>query len=609
MSYFAAGYMESIQKIKDFENSFTEVVPIEIKENGSKFKGNSSFLLNYGPEKVIRDVSIQDKQTGSWLSLIGTPLIRVLSEDEALLFIDRFFENPKKTIIDEIDGSFAVLAYNARRNIFYAAVDYNNTIPIYYAVTPKGILYSSHELQLARVLQSEIDPLGFSQTIHLKLTWGAQTRFKNIYKLDPCQLITFSSKTKKYSEQYWCPSEETQWPNNFDDTLDKWLTIMKESVQSYYDCSNNKTIICDFTAGEDSRLLLALCYNLGIPFQAKVNGGDNDIDVIVAREAARKTGFDLIVQEKPLITDEQLLGNATFISLINDAYQDYFKSSIDYATDRLSLMNNYKNVNLCGAPGGEAFRGSYYLRGKAFFPSMKGHFDHHFFVNLKYLLDFYPGLLTFSDEDFKESIFKRVEEALEKVKQFPVGIKIDHLLRMFQTCNSGLIYKNPRYLPFATKRMTHSIYNLSPSYKKGGRLTKACTEKLYPKLAFIKNQKGVPTIRKTLLRTPLFIPEFISVSKGIFSGAVSRLYRLKDSNKPIYQWSENAPAVMTLLNTPPYSKWFSSADNMITGQLYNNKVVESLFSDAKAGSSKFVPILGRIISQELAGRWVYQKKA
>ena len=43
------------------------------------------------------------------------------------------------------------------------------------------------------------------------------------------------------------------------------------------------------------------------------------------------------------------------------------------------------------------------------------------------------------------------------VDGFPVGIKIDHLLRLFQTCNSGLIYKNPRYLPFATKQITISI--------------------------------------------------------------------------------------------------------------------------------------------------------
>ena len=75
----------------------------------------------------------------------------------------------------------------------------------------------------------------------------------------------------------------------------------------------------------------------------------------------------------------------------------------------------------------------------------------------------------------------------------------------------GLKYKNPLYLPFATNQMTRSIYCLSPRYKRGGKLTKACTEILFPELAFIKTQNGVPTIRKTMLRLPLFMPEYISV--------------------------------------------------------------------------------------------------
>ena len=593
---------------KDFEKSFIDVAPVEIRNDVLRIEEATSFLLNYGTNKVIPDVVLRNEKTGSWIALLGTPLVNLTTEEEKRGFLNRFFGDPKSTLQDEIQGCFALLSYNAAKDTFSVATDYNNTIPIYYAITPNGVLISSHELQLARLLQAEIDPLGFSMAIHLKVTWGSYTRFKNIYKLLPCQIIAFRDNSIIHSEHYWRPSTETQWPANFDDVVEKWLTLLKESVQAYFACSKEKTVICDFTAGEDARLILSQCHALGIPFYAMVDGLDGDIDVRVAREAAQRTGFNLVVRRRHLITEEQLIDNAIYVSLLNDGYQDYFQSCTDYATNLAHPAENYRYVKYCGAPGGEAFRGSYYLRGKALFPSRRDKLDYRFFTKMKWLLDFYPGLLCFSDEECRKTIFGLVEESLKDVDGFPVGIKIDHLLRLFQTCNGGLIYKNPRYLPFASNRMTRSVYSIPPRFKRGGRLTKACTEILHPELAFVKTQKGVPTIRKTLPRTLLFMPEHVSVVRGIMSGTVSRLLKWTDSNKPSYRWSENAPAIKTLLTKSPYANWFSSSRSMITGSLYNNKVVDSLLADAKAGSTRYVPILGRIINQELASRWVYRDR-
>ena len=114
-------------------------------------------------------------------------------------------------------------------------------------------------------------------------------------------------------------------------------------------------------------------------------------------------------------------------------------------------------MKYCGVPGGEAFRGSYYLRGKAFFPAKKSRLDHKFFTRMKYLLDYHPGLLKYPEKDFLDEVYEMVEDNLEDVKEFPVGTQIDYLLRVFQTCFVGLKYKNPLYLPFATNQMTRSF--------------------------------------------------------------------------------------------------------------------------------------------------------
>jgi len=608
MSYFVAGFATNPSAIEDLESSFVDVVPPERRNDILRAEEGTSFLVSYGANRAIRDLVIHSKKTGSWLAILGTPLVKLLTENEREAFLDRFFDDPIDSTRNQIDGCFALLAYRAATDTFYAITDYDNTTPVFYAATPNGIYLSSHELPLARFLQSEIDPLGFSMTIHLRLTWGSHTRFKNVHKLLPCQIRTFRGVNKSFSEIYWRPSEETQWPDNLDDVINRWLELLKDSVRAFYDCSINKMVICDFTGGEDARLLLSQCHALEIPFFAMTDGSDGDIDVRVAREAARRTGFDLVIRPSRVISEEQLLNSATYISLMNDAYLDYFRSCSDYATSAANPLKNWEYVKLCGAPGGEVFRGSYYLRGKAIFPSRLSDFDYRFFTRMKYMLDFHPGLLCFSDNECKQTILTMVEESLEDVSGFPVGIKIDHLLRVFQTCNDGLIYKNPRHLPFATRAMTRSIYKIPPNLKRGSRLTRACTEILYPELAYVRTQKGVPTIKKTLPRTFLFVPEYVASAKGILSGAVSRLLKWTESNKPMYEWGRNAPAIHALLNRPPYANWFSSSRSMITGHLYRQHVVDSLLNDARAGASRYVPILGRIFNQELACRWVYRKK-
>jgi len=607
MSYFIATYKADLNSSADLKNSFVYVVPETNRKDPLIFEGGQTFLSIYGHNKVIKDIFHQSTKTGSWIAIIGTPLLEFKNEEEKDNFLTRFFQDPKAMIRDRIDGCWCILAYDAVADNFYACSDYDNTIPIYYASNETGIYFSSHELPLARFLGGQIDPLGFSMTIQLKLTWGSHTRFENIKKLLPAQIMIFKGLEKTLMDQYWRASEEKQWPANFDNVMWDWIYLLKKSVSSFYKSSANKTVMCDITGGEDSRLILSTVHSLDIPFIAAVEGNENDLDVIIAKRLSNKGGFRLIIRPKPLLSEELLLARAVDISLFNDAYEDYFASCAAYVRDSATPSINYDYVKYCGAPGGEVFRGSYYLRGKAMFPSSSRQFDYKFFTKMKYLLDFLPGLLLFPDEEVKQVIFNMIEEAVLEVSDFPIGIRIDHLLRVFQTCNTGLIYKIPRYLPFASKDLTKSVYKIPPKYKKGGKLTKACTEILYPEIAFVKTQKGVSTVRKSILRYHQFFPEHISTIKSITSGTLSRLLKWRDSNKPNLNWERNAWAIRALLTKPPYSRWFSSCDSMITGRLYNAKSLETILSDAREKTTRSVPTLGRIISQELAFRWVYKE--
>jgi hypothetical protein len=607
MSYFVCGFNNDTECSNNLAKILDEIIPHYIRETGYRIEDRVTALTVYGNKKVIPDFVVRNHETGSWMAVIGTPLFRLISVQEEQAFLAEYLNNPFESLRDTIDGNFAVLAYDGERDKFIAATDFNNTTPIFYTITTDGVLFSSHELILARLLHSEIDPLGFSQLVHLGVTWNSYTRFRNIYKLLPCQVAIVDNRKELHTECYWRPQDETIWSGDFEANIKKWGPLLEESVWKFYEMSDCKPVLSDFTAGEDARLILAQCHALGIPYRANVTGSADSPDVMIAKKAAKKVGFELLERQQQWINEKQLLTEATRSNLESDAYQGFTTLCSELATNNASPLDDYSIVKYCGAPGGEAFRGSYYLRGKALFPAKKSRLDHRFFTRMKYLLDYHPGLLKYSGEDFLDAVYKMVTDSLEDVKEFPIGTQIDHLLRVYQTCFLGLKYKNPLYLPFATNKMTRSIYCLSPRYKRGGKLTKAYTEILFPELALVKTQNGVPTIRKTVLRIPLFMPEYISVIKKISRGAISRFIKVKQPKQWYYREDLNAYIFTTLLNNPPYCNWFTSSATMLTGYLYNPGVVESILSQAKIGSCKNLPVLERIVSQELALRWVYRE--
>ena len=108
----------------------------------------------------------------------------------------------------------------------------------------------------------------------------------------------------------------------------------------------------------------------------------------------------------------ELVAGAIDVVVLSDGYLPFFKACSKVATDRACSPNDYACVKYCGLPGGEAFRGSYYLRGKAFFPSRKSRLDHTFFTRMKFLLDHEPGLSRYPNEEFLSWCYGLVEKEL-----------------------------------------------------------------------------------------------------------------------------------------------------------------------------------------------------
>jgi len=148
--------------------------------------------------------------------------------------------------------------------------------------------------------------------------------------------------------------------------------------------------------------------------------------------------------------------------------------------------------------------------------------------------------------------------------------------------------------------------------KRGGKQYKAIIEMLWPELAWMKTQAGVPTVRKSLLRTPLFIPEQYIKLKKSFKGIVRQRFKLAtalraqgDVNARHHALAFHSNSIKWLFHTEPYSVWFKSADTMMSGNQYSPLKLNELLSRAKQPDFDQVQLFGRVVSQELAFRKVY----
>ncbi len=556
----------------------------------------------------IPNLVLTSTDTKSWIVLIGVPMINGIGDEAAIQrFLARFFEAPEKLLRNEIDGHFALFAYDAKTLNVYFATDYNSFIPVYFSKQGDYIYFSSSEATLAKELNLSIDAFGLMQAVHLGSTWGEQARFKGAEKLRACELGVLRGINVSKS-CYWNPRMDAPWTGHFDDVLSQWGELLNKSVQLFSEYADNYPLSADLTGGEDSRLIVAQCHALGLSVPLRVLGFPGDPDISIAQACAKKTALNLNVETYSYLSEDELDQVMLDVCLSSDGYGSFFTNAIFFATHQNRRPLEYSQVHLCGMPGGEAFRGSYYLRAGVLFPAHQKKFNIDLFLKFKYLLDCSPDLMTLDHSRFYEQTRAQIEFSLHDVDTHLAATQVDHLLRVFQTCTWGGGIKQPFYLPLGLRDMTRSIYQMPPGYKSSSKITRACTEALFPQLAFIKTEMGVPTIRKTCGRFLLFLPEHMSGIKKLTSSVQRRLFKFGQEKKSLsmnHRKNHHQAMVMKkILNSGPYAAWFKSSDTMLTGEHYHAQAINKMLASARAGQCSQLVTLGRVINQEILCRYV-----
>ena len=571
-----------------------------------KIKGKHHNYFCIEARKIIRNIYIK-QQDDSWIAIVGAPIINV----DRSTFSSVFFERPANALLNLIDGHFAVVAYHAPTNTVYAATDCNSFIPVYYTnIKTDRLAISGSELFLAKSIQSRFTPFGFAQAINLGVTVGDRSRFAAIKKLRAGELFIFTPDRKVETSLYWDPGKELLWPLKFEDNVVRWKENLKVSVEMFANQAGASQISADLTGGEDSRIIVSQCHDLGIPYSLRVGGFQGDTDIEVAKSCASVIGVPIEVTEYSKPSLQQLSDDYLSICLSTDGLGSFFTAAISYATLQKYPPLEYSQIHLCGMPGGEAYRGTYYLRAKLLAPEKHGSIDFQSFARLKFLLDVIPNLVIEDNAVWREEFYSIISNSVSRVQHLPKGLQIDHLLREFQTSVVGQFINRPFYLPLGLMGISKSIYQIPPSHKKGSRLTRAVTEDLFPKLAFLPTSHGNPTVRVKPSRLHLFFPGYYSQVKKNINGVRRRLIKQKQRGKGLsihHRIDHHSEAIDTLFNEEPFKDWFHSAENMLIGEFCNTGVLDKLLQEVKEGKCGYMQGFGRLVNAEITARYLNGK--
>lgn len=586
------------------DNNRAPTFSSEIRSNS--FIEGSNYSLESSYKKCpVKDIYINENK--SWLLLAGIPFIDGNNYADNL-DLQAVLENLEEFINTRVDGHFCCLAYNDQSQTFYVASDCNSFIPIFYGRHGNLLIFSTNLEQLCQKIRPTISSVSFSRVIQLGSPLPGETQFNNIHRLEANQLLKVPSDLKIEKKYYWTPSDEKEWSLGFNDTVDKWLDILNKSVSPFVQVAseNNLSLSADITGGEDSRLIVAELASLNTSFSTRVRGLPEDADINIGRAASNSIKKQIDIEHLKMATTDEIRKFYIDICLLTRGYGSFFSSLTKFASDNYYGVREKTGIHLAGVPGGEAFRGSYYLRAKILSPSSHGSWDYKFLLKLKFLLDYIPNLISRHD-DFTEQFYSAMACELNKVKEFSNGIQVDHLLKIMQTDNWSLEFNQPFNMPLGMRDITRSIYCIPAKYKLGGKLTRSCTELLCPTIANINTSKGIPTIQKHAYNFWKFAPEYFAVATKIVNGFKRRLLKLQQNSTSLSMHHRSdifESSMACIFNDSNMAKWFSSPLTMITGEVYNQDVLKRLLDDSRLGNCSHVRTLGRIINQEIFIRHV-----
>lgn len=230
------------------------------------------------------------------------------SDTETLL---QLYADKQEDMLGDLNGMFAFVLHDQRRNVLFGARDRMGIKPLYYAHTPAGFTFASELKSLLTVptLRRDLDRTSLFHYLTLRFVPGTSSIINGVSRLAPGHWFRYELKTGRFETQrYWRPSFAPQEGRTEGEWAELVRTELRAAVQRW--SLSDVPIGCSLSGGLDSSSIVGLLaesghsklktYSLGFEGAAELD------ELPLAKNVARRWGTDhheLMLRPDDLLRD------------------------------------------------------------------------------------------------------------------------------------------------------------------------------------------------------------------------------------------------------------------------------------------------------------------
>lgn len=548
-----------------------------------------------------------DKATGSWLLAAGTVIDRANTHpDGDLMPLLGDYLEQGHNVLDRLDGQFALVIYDARREQANVISDPFGLVGVFYAQAGNQILVSTSALAIAKAIGAKPDEYSIRTFILYGKTLRYKTLWQDVYQIPAGTVLQLSRAGIKQNRYWTFTFDEPVSRLPLSESVDYAINLLSTTIRR--GLSREKTVWLSLTGGLDSRTLAALMNFAGLSFKSYCHGPTDSKDVRIASMVSQTMGWD---HEYFAIAPDWGRQRAQWLNRTighSDARLGVLKTS--RIIREQTLKARQYPVSLWGY-GGEIYRG-FYWKQEPFRMGANGRVDYDRLLDYRIMPVTYP-LLKNNDHWtnlIRDDLKNQLKTVGEQNPGWPKSVKLDligaHLESFLSGATISAVMGLQRVIsPFDMKQNMAGIISVNYKWRLHSRLFRLILEQVNPSLAALETADGGPASAMRPTNFYRFIPYWLRLSERIIWGASHKFLGRTFWRKinpgtegqayPLAQWRRETLAELE-------NRELLLPAKMYTAGLYNPDRLEALIGRAKQDDFNLATLLSRILTIEMALR-------
>ncbi|RJO63475.1 MAG: hypothetical protein C4523_20220 [Myxococcales bacterium] len=192
--------------------------------------------------------------------------------------------------LNRYEGVFALVAWDAKRRAAIVVNDQAAIMNVYYAEGRGGFWVTTSPIPLGRALGIPLDPEGAREFFDRGIVMVPNSILEGVKRPWFGEHIVYR-EGRLGRHRHWLPYRDEADVRSMDEAAARVAAPLIDRFQRLK--AMEQRVVADLTGGYDSRLTACAAGFVGLPFDATVNGEDDEDDVIRAKAVALGMGWKL----------------------------------------------------------------------------------------------------------------------------------------------------------------------------------------------------------------------------------------------------------------------------------------------------------------------------